>query len=145
MRCSAHSTWRGPTTPASAPGSTSRSSGSRCSPSPESRCRCCGSVTAQARLARMNESVVAQIRAALERALSPSSLEIVDDSARHAGHTSARGGGHFKVTLVAGAFRGRAPLERHRLVYAAVAPLMRDAVHALNIVARSPEEASDRG
>ena len=93
----------------------------------------------------MNESVVAQIRAALERALSPSSLEIVDDSARHAGHTSARGGGHFKVTLVADAFRGRSPLERHRLVYAAVAPLMRDAVHALNIVARSPEEASDRG
>jgi BolA family transcriptional regulator, general stress-responsive regulator len=49
------------------------------------------------------------------------------------------------VTLVADAFRGRSPLERHRLVYAAVAPLMRDAVHALNIVARSPEEASDRG
>ena len=55
----------------------------------------------------MSESVVAQMRAALERALSPSLLEIVDDSARHAGHTGARGGGHFKVTLVADAFRGR--------------------------------------
>lgn len=93
----------------------------------------------------MNESVMAQMRTALERALAPSSIEIVDDSARHAGHPSARGGGHFKVTLVAEAFRGRSRLERHRLVYAAVAALMGGAVHALNIVARTPEEASHRG
>ena len=93
----------------------------------------------------MNESVMVQMRSALERALAPSSIEIVDDSARHAGHPGARGGSHFKVTLVADAFRGRSPLERHRLVYAAIAPLMRGAVHALNIVARSPEEATDRG
>ncbi len=84
-----------------------------------------------------------QMRTALERALAPSSIEIVDDSARHVGHASARGGGHFRVTLVADAFRGRSRLERHRLVYAAVAPLMGGAVHALNIVARSPEEASE--
>ena len=93
----------------------------------------------------MSESVMVQMRTALERALAPSTLEIVDDSARHAGHASARGGGHFKVTLVAAAFRGRSRLERHRMVYAAVAPLMGEAVHALNIVARSPEEAADRG
>ena len=90
----------------------------------------------------MSESVMMQMRSALERALAPSSLEIIDDSARHAGHPGARGGGHFRVTLVADAFRGRSHLERHRLVYAAVAPLMGGAVHALNIVARSPEEAS---
>jgi BolA protein len=90
----------------------------------------------------MSESVMMQMRSALERALAPSSLEIIDDSARHAGHPGARGGGHFRVTLVADAFRGRSQLERHRLVYAAVAPLMGGAVHALNIVARSPEEAS---
>jgi len=88
----------------------------------------------------MGESVMVQMRTALERALAPSSLEIVDDSARHAGHAGARGGGHFRVTLVSDAFRGRTPLERHRLVYAAVAPLMSGAVHALNIVARTPEE-----
>ena len=93
----------------------------------------------------MSESIMVQMRTALERALAPSTLEIVDDSARHAGHAGARGGGHFKVTLVAGAFRGRSRLERHRMVYAAVAPLMGEAVHALNIVARSPEEAADRG
>ena len=88
----------------------------------------------------MGESVMVQMRTAIERALAPASLEIVDDSARHAGHPGARGGGHFRVTLVSDAFRGRSRLERHRLVYAAVAPLMNGAVHALNIIARTPEE-----
>jgi BolA protein len=88
----------------------------------------------------MNSAVTEQLRAALERALTPRSLEIIDDSARHAGHAGARAGGHFRVTLVAEAFRGRSPLERHRLVYDAVAPLMQDGVHALNIVARTPDE-----
>jgi BolA family transcriptional regulator, general stress-responsive regulator len=90
----------------------------------------------------MHEQTVAQLRTAIERALKPRSLEIVDDSARHAGHAGARGGGHFRVMLVADAFRGHSQLERHRLVYAAVAPLMQSAVHALNIVARTPEESS---
>ena len=88
----------------------------------------------------MNIAVTEQLRAALERALMPRSLEIIDDSARHAGHAGARAGGHFRVTLVAEAFRGRSRLERHRLVYDAVAPLMQDGVHALNIVARTPDE-----
>jgi BolA protein len=88
----------------------------------------------------MNIAVTEQLRAALEQALMPRSLEIIDDSARHAGHAGARAGGHFRVTLVAEAFRGRSRLERHRLVYDAVAPLMQDGVHALNIVARTPDE-----
>ena len=90
----------------------------------------------------MTSEAVAQLRSALEHALAPRSLEIVDDSARHAGHAGARSGGHYRVTLVADAFRGRSRLERHRLVYAAVAPLMSGSVHALNIIARSPEESS---
>jgi BolA protein len=88
----------------------------------------------------MGEAVIARLRAALEAALSPSELEIIDDSARHAGHPGARSGGHYQVSLVAAAFRGRSTLERHRLVYAAVAPLMAGEVHALNIRARTPEE-----
>ena len=88
----------------------------------------------------MNLAVTEQLRAALEQALMPRSLEIIDDSARHAGHAGARAGGHFRVTLVAEAFRGRSRLERHRLVYDAVASLMQDGVHALNIVARAPDE-----
>lgn len=86
--------------------------------------------------------LVAEIRAALMRDLAPTSLEIFDDSARHAGHAGAREGGHFQVNLVSKAFQGRAQLERHRLVYAAVAPLMGHGIHALNIVARAPEEIS---
>jgi BolA protein len=85
---------------------------------------------------------MAEMRAALEAALAPASLEIIDDSARHAGHAGARSGGHFRVTLVAEAFRGRSALERHRLVYTAVAALMAGRVHALNIIARAPGEAN---
>jgi BolA protein len=88
----------------------------------------------------MSTPVMTQLRAALERALKPHSLEILDDSAAHIGHAGAQGGAHLRVRLVADAFRGRSQLERHRLVYAAVAPLMNGAVHALNIEARSPEE-----
>ena len=93
----------------------------------------------------MNESpVVREIRAALQREFAPTSIDIFDDSARHAGHAGAREGGHFRVTLVSSAFQGRPQLERHRLVYAAVASLMGmgRGIHALNIVARTPEEVS---
>ena len=88
----------------------------------------------------MTAAVMAQLRSALEQAFAPSTLEIIDDSAAHAGHAGARSGGHYRVKLVAEAFRGHTALERHRLVYAAVAPLLSGSVHALNIVARTPEE-----
>jgi BolA protein len=86
--------------------------------------------------------LAAEIRTALEHELAPTSIEIFDDSARHAGHAGAREGGHFRVTLVSAAFNGRPQLERHRMVYAAVASLMGRGIHALNIVARTPEEVS---
>ena len=88
----------------------------------------------------MSTPVMAQLRSALEQAFAPSTLEIIDDSAAHAGHPGARSGGHYRVRLVAAAFRGHSPLERHRLVYAAAAPLLSGSIHALNIVARTPEE-----
>ena len=88
----------------------------------------------------MSSTKVGQLRLALERELTPLSLEIIDDSAKHAGHAGAREGGHFSVVLVADAFKGRSQLERHRLVYAAVAPLIGQGVHALSIIARTPDE-----
>ena len=88
----------------------------------------------------MPPTKVEQLRLALERELMPLSLEIIDDSAKHAGHAGAREGGHFRVVVVAAAFKGHSQLERHRLVYAAVAPLMGQGVHALSIVARTPDE-----
>ena len=78
------------------------------------------------------------IRAALERSLAPTALEVLDDSARHAGHAGARSGGHYRVCVVSAAFAGRTPLERHRMVYQALEPLMARGIHALNISARTP-------
>jgi len=89
----------------------------------------------------MESNRVEQLRTALQSELAPLSLEIIDDSAKHAGHAGAREGGHFQVVVVAAAFKGRSQLERHRLVYAAVAPLMGQGVHALSIIARTPDES----
>ena len=87
------------------------------------------------------EQRVAAIRAALEAALAPQSLEVVDDSHRHAGHEGARDGrGHFNVEIVSAAFAGMNPIARHRAVYAAVGELMTTDIHALAIKARAPGE-----
>ena len=85
---------------------------------------------------------VERIRALLDAALTPQSLEVVDDSARHAGHAGARDGrGHFNVDIVSDAFAGLAPLARHRRVYAALGDMMETDIHALSIRARTREEA----
>ena len=86
-------------------------------------------------------SVEAAIRERLA-ALRPESLELVDESARHAGHAGARPGGgtHWRLTIVAAAFAGQPTLARHRLVYRALGELMRDPIHALAITARAPGE-----
>jgi BolA protein len=81
------------------------------------------------------------IRERLTASLAPQALEIIDDSRKHAGHASAGGGGHFRVSIVAEAFRGQGTLQRHRMVYAALAELMQqNEVHALSIEARTPDE-----
>lgn len=86
---------------------------------------------------------VARIRAALEAALAPVALEVVDDSARHAGHEGARDGrGHFNVDVVSTAFEGKGSLARHRAVYAALGTMMTTDIHALSIRALTPEEAA---
>jgi BolA family transcriptional regulator, general stress-responsive regulator len=84
---------------------------------------------------------VEKIRFAIESALKPSSLQITDQSHRHAGHAGAQDGrGHFDVQVVSEAFRGKLPLTRHRLVFAAVGDLMQTDIHALSIKALSPDE-----
>jgi len=88
----------------------------------------------------VNDDRVALLEQRLRAALLPERLEIRDDSAAHAGHVGARAGGHFSVHIVATAFSGKTPLQRHRLVNAAVADLLHRDVHALSIRARTPEE-----
>ena len=88
------------------------------------------------------EQRVGAIRAALEAALAPVSLEIEDESHRHAGHAGAADGrGHFRVDVVSDAFAGLGPIARHRAVYAALGDLMTTDIHALSIRARTPAEA----
>lgn len=74
-------------------------------------------------------------------ALDPVAIEVIDDSAKHAGHAGARsGGGHFRLTIVSPRFAGCRTMERHRLVYDALGPLMKREIHALSITARTPDE-----
>lgn len=88
-------------------------------------------------------STIEQMRASLA-ALAPTRIEIADDSAKHAGHTGARsGGGHFSLTIVAAGFAGLSTIQRHRLVYDALGPLMKREIHALSIDARTPENLQD--
>ena len=85
-------------------------------------------------------STEALIREKLQ-SLSPESLSIEDESAQHAGHAGARsGGGHYRLTIVAGCFVGQSLQKRHRLVYAALGPLMQREIHALAISAYAPDE-----
>jgi BolA protein len=88
----------------------------------------------------MTAERISRLRAALEKELAPTRLEIIDDSAKHIGHPGAREGGHFRVRLTSAAFRGKSAIQRHRIVFAAVGSLMKTDIHALNIDARTPEE-----
>ena len=99
----------------------------------------------EADIPRLNPERVERIRTLLAQALAPVSLEVHDDSHRHAGHAGARDGrGHFGVRVVSGAFAGKPPLARHRLVYAALGELMATDIHALQIDALTPEEAGSQ-
>lgn len=90
----------------------------------------------------MSSPRIAQIRSRLEAAFTPDVLEIVDESHRHAGHAGARDGrGHFLVRIVSNRFEGVRPLARHRMVYAALGPLMQTDIHALSLEALSPAES----
>lgn len=85
-------------------------------------------------------SVIDAMRARLA-VLEPVAIEIDDDSARHAGHAGAQGGGgHFRLAIVSPRFAGCRTMERHRLVYDALGPLMKREIHAISITARAPDE-----
>ena len=81
------------------------------------------------------------IRQLLNDAFKPELLEIIDNSAAHAGHSGARsGGGHYHVTIVAEIFEGRSLVQRHQLIYNALGDMMKQQIHALGINALSPSE-----
>ncbi|MSP27103.1 MAG: BolA family transcriptional regulator [Methylococcales bacterium] len=81
------------------------------------------------------------IRRLLTEAIKPETLEIIDNSAAHAGHAGARsGGGHYNITIIADVFEGKSLVQRHQLIYQALGDLMKQQIHALGINALSPSE-----
>lgn len=80
----------------------------------------------------------------LNKAFSPQSLNVVNESHLHAGHGghTPNGESHFRVDIVSDAFNGKSRLERHRMVNELLAMELRDHVHALAIHARTPAEAA---
>mgnify|MGYP001610281231 FL=1 len=84
---------------------------------------------------------VERIKSRLESAFAAAQVSVRDDSARHAGHEGAReGAGHFQVRIESDAFAGRSRLQRHRMVYEALADMLPGEIHALNIEAISPDD-----
>ena len=82
-----------------------------------------------------------QIKQLLTAAFNPALLEVIDNSAAHAGHAGAKsGGGHYHVTIVAEAFEGKSLVQRHQLIYKALGDMMKQQIHALGINALSPSE-----
>jgi BolA protein len=86
----------------------------------------------------MQERIVARLKEALD----PVSLDVVDESDRHAGHAGSRAGGgtHYRVRVVSARFERQSRVERHRLVYDVLAAEFADGLHALALVAKAPGE-----
>lgn len=81
-----------------------------------------------------------ELAARLEERLKPSHLEVIDESAAHAGHAGAGDAGygtHFRVRIVSVQFAGKSRVACHRLVYDALHGFMARGLHALAIEARS--------
>ena len=88
-------------------------------------------------MARVAEAMAEKLQAAF----APERLEVLDDSAMHAGHAGARGGeSHFTVKITAEGFRGLGRLQRQRQVYAALKEELSGSVHALSVQVSAPGE-----
>ncbi|TCH96605.1 BolA family transcriptional regulator [Roseococcus sp. SYP-B2431] len=85
-----------------------------------------------------------RIRSVLAAQFAPARIEVVDDSAKHAGHAGARPGGqtHYSVLLVSDAFTGMNRVARSRAVHAALEAEFSGGLHALALTLRAPSEVS---
>ncbi|KAJ3055702.1 hypothetical protein HK097_009669 [Rhizophlyctis rosea] len=88
--------------------------------------------------------VYTSIQEKLSAALEPTQLEIVDDSAKHAGHAAmkglAKGETHFRVVVVSNAFEGKPQIKRHQLIYQILDEELKAQVHALSLTTKTPAE-----
>jgi BolA protein len=78
----------------------------------------------------------------LQEAFTPESLQVVDESHLHEGHSGHRPGGetHFRVYIVSDAFKGKSRVERHRMINSTLTAELSGSVHALAIHAQAPGE-----
>ncbi len=84
-----------------------------------------------------------RIESTLRHALSATEVQVIDESALHAGHAGAAdGGGHYRVRVVSPLFTGKNSVQRHRLVYAALADAMQQTIHALALTTLAPHECT---
>ncbi|HEV7911752.1 MAG TPA: BolA family protein [Methylocella sp.] len=89
-----------------------------------------------------------RIRAKLQAAFAPDSIEVVDESHMHASHAAMNrpgaaaspGGTHFHVKVVSQAFKGKSLVERHRAINHLLRAEFDAGVHALAIEAKAPGE-----
>jgi BolA protein len=90
----------------------------------------------------MPENRSARLDAALRAEFHPIHLEIVDDSARHAGHAGASADGetHFNVLIVSAAFVGQTRVARSRAVHAVLSAELAQGLHALALTLKTPDE-----
>jgi BolA protein len=86
--------------------------------------------------------VAAEMIRRLNAALAPGRLELIDDSEKHRAHGgyNPAGESHFTLTIECAAFAGRTPVERQRMIHAALGDLVGGRVHALSIRAVAPGE-----
>ena len=82
--------------------------------------------------------VATSIKSKIFAALTPTHLEVINESSRH--NVPAGSETHFKVVVVSSSFDGVPLLERHRLVNTALSDELTGGVHALSIVAKTPEQ-----
>jgi len=85
-------------------------------------------------------SIEAAIRERLA-SLAPQSIELLDESGLHIGHPGAKGGGHYRLTIVSPNFAGQPRVARHRMVYGALQGLMQHEIHALALTTLAPGES----
>jgi BolA protein len=90
----------------------------------------------------MTGPLAAEITRLLTDAFAPTSLEVVNDTARHHGHAGDDGSGesHFSVAIESAAFAGVPRLKRQRMVNAALGDIPGQRVHALAVRATAPGE-----
>ncbi|NOS95637.1 MAG: BolA family transcriptional regulator [Methylotenera sp.] len=72
--------------------------------------------------------------------LAPITLNLIDDSALHAGHKGNGGGAHFTLKITSSHFCGKSQIMRHRLIYQTLTDLMPHKIHALSIEAIAADE-----